>query len=612
MATINILSINVHGLRDHVKCSNVIDWLKTRKESVIFLQETYFSDPADTNFLKSIWKGSIFSSFGGKHCRGVTTLIKESLSVKNSKITHGNCGRWVNVTLDTEDSKLQLLNVYAPCPIGERAAFFQMLPPHIRGGVPTIIGDDFNCTFNQYLDKLGGDSQAGSTALEALTDLLKSFNLTDVFCSMHPSARQFTWTNSKVSSRLDKFYVSSEILANTKHCGITVFPFSDHDAPFLSFKLPNTSRRGRGTWKFNTSLLENEEFTCNMNHFLKFWVSRKKDFAGKLHIWWDIGKKKIRNRCQKFSKRLAKEKREKRIVLEGNLQKATISTNENEKETVPLIRKEIEELDLSSINGARIRAKALEYHSNEKSSRYFFSLENSRQSKKVIHKLKTPDGRVIQDSRDLLGCIANFYESLYSPEPIDNEKQDSLLNTIESFVPENFKLLLEEPLSADECHKALTHMKSDKSPGSDGLPAEFYNFFWDEIGEAIVEVLNFCFNRGLLTESTRLAIISLLYKKGDIELLKNWRPISLLNVDYKIGLKAFANRLQLILPSILNSDQTCSVPGRSIFENLMLARDSIDYCQEKKLPLALIKIGQEKAFDRVNWDFLLKALSHGK
>ena len=156
------------------------------------------------------------------------------------------------------------------------------------------------------------------------------------------------------------------------------------------------------------------------------------------------------------------------------------------------------------------------------------------------------------------------------------------MNTIDQFVPENFKLLLEEPLSASECHKALTNMKSDKLPGSDGLPAELYCFFWDELGSALVDVLNFCFNRGLLTESMRLAIISLLYKKGDIDLLKNWRPISLLNVDYKLGLKTFASRLQLILPSILNSDQTCSVPGRSIFENLMLARDSIDYCQEKK------------------------------
>ena len=154
-----------------------------------------------------------------------------------------------------------------------------MLPPHIRGGVPTIIGGDFNCISNLFLDKLGGDSQAGPTAKAALTDLLRDFNLIDIFRSMQPSACKFTWTNSKISCRLDKFYVSPEILANTKYCEITVFPFSDHDAPFLSFQLPNSLPRGRGTWKFNTRLLKNEEFTCNMKHFLKFWVSRTKDFA---------------------------------------------------------------------------------------------------------------------------------------------------------------------------------------------------------------------------------------------------------------------------------------------------------------------------------------------
>ena len=133
MAGIDILSINVHGLRDPVKCSNVVDWLKTRKESIVFLQETYFSEPDGTDFLKSIWKGPTFSSFGGKHSRGVSTLIKESLSAKRPRVTHDNCGRGVNVILDTNDSTLQLLNIYAPCPIGERTAFFQTLPPHIRG-----------------------------------------------------------------------------------------------------------------------------------------------------------------------------------------------------------------------------------------------------------------------------------------------------------------------------------------------------------------------------------------------------------------------------------------------------------------------------------------------
>ena len=74
-----------------------------------------------------------------------------------------------------------------------------------------------------------------------------------------------------------------------------------------------------------------------MKYFLKFWVTLKKDFVGKLNIWWDIGKMKIRNRCKKFSKPLAKEKREKRTTFEEKLQRATISPDQKEKEIVPLI-----------------------------------------------------------------------------------------------------------------------------------------------------------------------------------------------------------------------------------------------------------------------------------
>ena len=82
--------------------------------------------------------------------------------------------------------------------------------------------------------------------------------------------------------------------------------------------------------------------------------------------------------------------------------------------------------------------------------------------------------------------------------------------------------------------------------------------------------------------------------------MKNWRPISLLCVDYKIGTKALAARLQEVLPSVLHKVQTCGVPGRSFFSNLYLIRDLIEYCSAKNLPLAIISPDQEKVFDRVN------------
>ena len=91
--------------------------------------------------------------------------------------------------------------------------------------------------------------------------------------------------------------------------------------------------------------------------------------------------------------------------------------------------------------------------------------------------------------------------------------------------------------------------------------------------------------------------------------IKNWRPISLLNCDYKIATKALTLRLKAVLHHIISPDQTCSVPGRSIQDNLILIRDSLKYIQQKNLRLAILKIDQEKAFDRVNWSFMTRILA---
>ena len=97
-------------------------------------------------------------------------------------------------------------------------------------------------------------------------------------------------------------------------------------------------------------------------------------------------------------------------------------------------------------------------------------------------------------------------------------------------------------------------------------------------------------------------------KRSDIKNLKNWRPISLLNVDYKIILKVLTSRLAKVLESIVNPDQSCSVPGRSIFSNVTLLRDITNYMQETDECAILVSLDQEKAFDRVDRTFLLQLL----
>ena len=90
--------------------------------------------------------------------------------------------------------------------------------------------------------------------------------------------------------------------------------------------------------------------------------------------------------------------------------------------------------------------------------------------------------------------------------------------------------------------------------------------------------------------------------------LSFWRPISLLNVDYKIVAKSMANRLKKVMPSIVHVNQTCSVPGRSITDHCHLIRNVVDYTESRNFPCVLLSLDQKKAFDRVSHDFLFSTL----
>ena len=154
----------------------------------------------------------------------------------------------------------------------------------------------------------------------------------------------------------------------------------------------------------------------------------------------------------------------------------------------------------------------------------------------------------------------------------------------------------------------LTGMAKSKSLGTDGLPVEFYLSVWNVIGSDLVKVLNASFDSGLLPSSQREALISLIFKKGDRLEHKNWRPISLLNVDYKLFARVLAGRLLKVIHAVVAPDQTCGVPGRFINENVAHLRDVAHYASESNIPLAILSLDQEKAFDRADWDFLLAVL----
>ena len=111
-------------------------------------------------------------------------------------------------------------------------------------------------------------------------------------------------------------------------------------------------------------------------------------------------------------------------------------------------------------------------------------------------------------------------------------------------------------LTKKECWEALNAMKNGKSPGNDGLTKEFYMCFFNEISDSLVAALNRSFEVSQLSTSQHQAVIVLIEKKDkDKRLMKNWRPISLINVDSKIASKVLASRMKTVLNNIIKCDQ---------------------------------------------------------
>ena len=178
--------------------------------------------------------------------------------------------------------------------------------------------------------------------------------------------------------------------------------------------------------------------------------------------------------------------------------------------------------------------------------------------------------------------IRNFYSELYDEKSglqTDYSTCPFLEDTLSSpKLTDSMRETCEGQLTYSECFKVLSTFSNDKTPGNDGLTIEFYKFFWSEIGTFLVDSLNYAYLYGELSYSQKQAVITLIEKKDkDRRWIKNWRPISLVNVDVKIGSKAIAKRLENVLPHIIHYDQNAFVKGRTIFDATRTISDVLEF-----------------------------------
>ena len=197
-----------------------------------------------------------------------------------------------------------------------------------------------------------------------------------------------------------------------------------------------------------------------------------------------------------------------------------------------------------------MRSRANWVENGEKNTRYFINLEKINQRQKTITKLQTDSGNIITNNKDILLAEKKYFENIYSSRnlpSIDLQQKLPLLSELPKLTDDS-KKNIEGLISLQECLDALKTLKNNKTPGTDGIPVEFYTFFFRDIGSVLVRCFNHSFQEEIISPDQRRAIINLIPKKDkDPLFLCNWRPISILNVDYKILAKCIALRVRLCL-----------------------------------------------------------------
>ena len=275
-------------------------------------------------------------------------------------------------------------------------------------------------------------------------------------------------------------------------------------------------------------------------------------------------------------------------------------------------RNSLENLRAEKMKGIMLRSKAKWCEEGEKPTRYFCSLEKRNYICKLVNKLNC-NGTIIHSQDQILEKQQSFYKTLYSSKIGTNTE-----NLLNEFLHENnIKQLSDEqkdicdgPIRKDEIKEVIRNIANNKTPGSDGFPVEFWKFFWINIGHFLIRALDEAFENGELSFTQKQGVITCLHKDNKPrEFLKNWRPISLLNTDYKILTGILARRLKLILPSIIGQTQKGFLKERFIGENTRLVYDIMDYLNSNNMAGMLLLVDFEKAFDTLEWSYIKAVLN---
>ena len=240
----------------------------------------------------------------------------------------------------------------------------------------------------------------------------------------------------------------------------------------------------------------------------------------------------------------------------------------------------------------------------DRNTGFIHRMTNSHKRSNTIERIRI-GGEWLEGEGEVRTGIVNAFEGLLSdsgiwrgsPEGLDFSRLDDLVAS-----------KIEEPFTEEEVHAALLNLKGDKASGPNGFTAAFWQFSWDLVKMDIMDLFKDFYERERFGKGLNYTFLVLIPKRRGAEDLKDFRPISLVGSLYKLIAKVLANRLKKVMNGLVNPAQNAFVEGRQILDASLIANEVIDLMHKRKERGILCKLYIEKAYDQINWSFILKVL----
>ena len=530
---LKFLCMNVRGLAEKKKRTDVLQWLSKKNATIYCLTDLHVNTEKHDSFLQDWGNGGIINS-SSSDSRGVCILFGKSLDYKIIDVEQDQIGNFLLATIWISPNFTVVIGVIYGLNKDD-PGFYEEIKQKLlkKENHPIILCGDWNLVQNFDLDTHGYQRENNTKAKNKVLEMQSALDLEDIWRINNKNLKKYTWFSSKQPkqmARLDFFLTTPDIHSQLKKQEISHGYRTDHSLLSLEITIGNL-KRGKGFWKFNTSLLHDSNYIQMVKEVIKDTLQDNNSLElgttslGYNQMLFEMIKLNIRGRTIAYSTKKAKENRDYEFLLEQEITKLeNILTHmyiANDTNSIQEIETKILNLKLelgtkreASVKAYILRSKTQYYEEGEKATRYFCNLEKRNYINKIIHKLNI-DGTIITDPSEILAKQREFYQNIYNPSVSGNENLFSKFfkrDNISKLGPED-RNFCEGAITVNEVKHVLKNMKNNKTPGTDGFPAEFYKFFWKDIGQFLINSYNESFDRGELSLTQKQGIITCLPKR---------------------------------------------------------------------------------------------------